>query len=188
MSDAQKQVELLLETTDALVWAEEFMKNFGDRLNEIDTGLMIGWFANAFAAKESTRSTDDEDGMVAHARKELERIYEDSDVVEWMLGVIRSFAAYGHSGGSVATLIPQLTRLLEQKNLSPLTTNADEWEFRDPSMWPPNGIWQNTRNSECFSEDGGKTFWVLSNPYVNGHRPIYTSVEPGEETEGNIAE
>jgi hypothetical protein len=33
--------------TDALVWAEYFMELFGDRRDEIDTGLMIGWFANA---------------------------------------------------------------------------------------------------------------------------------------------
>lgn len=55
MSD--NQAELLLNTTDAMVWAEEFMKNFGNRLNEIDTGLMIGWFANAFAAQESKDGT-----------------------------------------------------------------------------------------------------------------------------------
>jgi hypothetical protein len=32
---------------DASKWAEEFMRLFGDRLTDIDEGLMIGWFANA---------------------------------------------------------------------------------------------------------------------------------------------
>jgi hypothetical protein len=37
----------LLSTTDASVWASEFMRMFSQRLNEIDEGLMIAWFANA---------------------------------------------------------------------------------------------------------------------------------------------
>lgn len=49
---ADLQAAKLLETTDATVWAEEFMKNFGDKLDQIDFGLMVGWFANAFAAQE----------------------------------------------------------------------------------------------------------------------------------------
>lgn len=42
----------LLSTTDAKVWAQEFMRLFGDRREDIDEGLMIGWFANAMAAQE----------------------------------------------------------------------------------------------------------------------------------------
>lgn len=46
--EAQDQQQRLYATTDASVWAKEFMSNFGgDRLVEIDEGLMIGWFANA---------------------------------------------------------------------------------------------------------------------------------------------
>jgi len=38
----------LVQTMDAQIWAKEFMHTFGaDRRNEIDEGLMIGWFANA---------------------------------------------------------------------------------------------------------------------------------------------
>lgn len=36
-----------LATMDAKVWAEEFMRLFGDKRQEIDEGLMIAWFANA---------------------------------------------------------------------------------------------------------------------------------------------
>ena len=45
----------LLETNDAMVWAKEFVatKNkMGWSLNDIDEGLMVGWFANAMAAQE----------------------------------------------------------------------------------------------------------------------------------------
>jgi hypothetical protein len=37
----------LYATSDASVWAEEFIKEFGPRKEDIDEGLMIGWFANA---------------------------------------------------------------------------------------------------------------------------------------------
>jgi hypothetical protein len=45
--------ERLLSTTDASVWAEEFMAEFGDRKQDIDEGLMIGWFANAIETGRS---------------------------------------------------------------------------------------------------------------------------------------
>jgi hypothetical protein len=34
-------------TTDAQVWAREFMRIFGERREDIDESLMISWFANA---------------------------------------------------------------------------------------------------------------------------------------------
>jgi hypothetical protein len=37
----------LLQTTDAQVWAKEFMDIFGEKLDTIDEGLMITWFANS---------------------------------------------------------------------------------------------------------------------------------------------
>ena len=44
--------EKLYATTDAAVWAAEFMAEFGDRKDDIDEGLMIGWFANAIETAE----------------------------------------------------------------------------------------------------------------------------------------
>jgi len=32
---------------DASKWADEFMRLFGQRLQDVDEGLMLGWFANA---------------------------------------------------------------------------------------------------------------------------------------------
>ena len=36
-----------LDTMDAVRWAREFMRLFGQRLHEVDESLMVGWFANA---------------------------------------------------------------------------------------------------------------------------------------------
>lgn len=37
----------LLNTMDANIWANEFMRIYGQRLNEIDLDLMRAWFANS---------------------------------------------------------------------------------------------------------------------------------------------
>lgn len=43
---------------DAKVWADEFMAEFGDRREDIDEGLMIGWFANAMEQAVIHRQAD----------------------------------------------------------------------------------------------------------------------------------
>jgi len=53
-SDREKQIDLLA-TNDAMVWAVEFCKTkkkINWSLEDIDEGLMVGWFANAMAAQE----------------------------------------------------------------------------------------------------------------------------------------
>jgi hypothetical protein len=56
MSRDTKHIEVdadrLMSTNDAYIWADQFMATFGDRLQDIDMGLMIGWFANAMAVQE----------------------------------------------------------------------------------------------------------------------------------------
>lgn len=44
------QEKNLHNTADAQIWAKTFMEIWGSRLNEIDEGLMLGWFANAIEA------------------------------------------------------------------------------------------------------------------------------------------
>ncbi len=46
----------LLATNDAIVWAEEFVKSMKKNkwsLDDIDEGLMVGWFAHAMCAQET---------------------------------------------------------------------------------------------------------------------------------------
>lgn len=110
--------------------------------------------------------------LVEHAKRELELIGEDADVIEWYLKVVEAFASFGHSGGSASATIPVLHELLQYKNLSPLTNNPDEWYYHGPNMSVDGKhFWQNRRNSEAFSLDGGNTYYLLSeggnmtNPY-----------------------
>ena len=47
--------DTLLQTNDAMVWAVEFVRTSKENnwtIEDIDEGLMVGWFANAMVAQE----------------------------------------------------------------------------------------------------------------------------------------
>lgn len=101
-------------------------------------------------------SVAQESELVAHARRELATIGESKELTEGYLEVIRAFEKMQLDGGSVQIGIAVITGILEFQNLSPLTDNPDEWiEIVD-------GTWQNKRNGEAFSSDGGRTYYLLS--------------------------
>lgn len=111
--------------------------------------------------------------LVEHARRELNIIGEESETIAGYLNVIRAFAAMGHSGGSASVAIPVLYQLLQFKNLAPLTNDPEEWFHHGPETWGGEdgvGIWQNKRNSEAFSNDGGKLYYLLSEGANNLNR------------------
>lgn len=99
--------------------------------------------------------------LLAHAARELELAGVEDDVRPSILGAISAFNAYGHSGGSAAICIHILNKLLQFENLSPLTNNSFEWNEVGTEMGGDE-IWQSQRNSEAFSNDGGKTYYLLS--------------------------
>ena len=104
-----------------------------------------------------------ESNLVSHARRELEMIGEEPEWVEGYLKVIEAFASMGHSGGSASVAIPVINELLQYKNLKPLTDNPDEWRYIASSDYgTTHDIWQSRRNPEAFSNDGGKTYYLLS--------------------------
>ena len=105
--------------------------------------------------------------LVKHARKELELVGEEERTVEGYLRVIQEFADMGHSGGSASVAIPVINRLLQFKNLKPLTNNPEEWDDRSTES---GGVplWQNNRNSEAFSDNGGKSYYLLSERAEDG--------------------
>ena len=102
-----------------------------------------------------------------HARRELTLTGEDPDVIDWYCRVIKEFASFGHSGGSAAATIPVLHELLQYHPLTDLTSDPAEWMDRTAESGRP--MWQNIRDSRVFSEDGGKTYWYVSdNPGADG--------------------
>lgn len=111
--------------------------------------------------------------LLAHARRELRLLGEEEWVVNGYLEMIEIFAKMGHSGGSASVFIPTLTRLLQFKNLRPLTNDPDEWNFISGRSYGLNeDLWQNKRNSEAFSTDNGATYYLLSDGRDEDGRPI----------------
>jgi hypothetical protein len=118
--------------------------------------------------------------LVKHAQRELRLIGEDPETIAGYLRVIRQFAKMGHSGGSASVAIPVISQLLQYQALSPLTDNPDDWFYHGPDIWDgENGIWQNVRQSSCFSTDAGKTYYDIREPqrwFRRGKRKTHRSV------------
>ncbi|PZG12961.1 hypothetical protein C1I95_24780 [Micromonospora craterilacus] len=113
--------------------------------------------------------------LVEHARRELTQCgqyAEDPAYAQSIIAAVAAFASYGHSGGSAGIAIHQLTTLLQLGNLSPLTDDPDEWH--NVTDKAGEELWQNRRNSEAFSTDGGKTYYLLSER-DGDNRPMHTS-------------
>lgn len=100
-----------------------------------------------------------ESNLLAHAEREMQEAHVEDDVQPSLLQAVAAFRSYGHSGGSASVCVPLLNDLLNFRALTPLTDNPTEW--LDQSGISSYPVWQNVRDSEAFSEDGGKTYWVL---------------------------
>jgi hypothetical protein len=117
--------------------------------------------------------TIDKSESARKARGELERIGEDPEVVDWYCRVVDEFFSFGHSGSSFYETLRVLTELLHQRNLSPLTNDTNEWVDRTEISGFP--VWQNNRNGEAFSQDGGATYWLLNESDTFPAIPNHTS-------------
>lgn len=117
----------------------------------------------AFFTENGELPTDlpEESNFSKHARRELELIECDQEMIECLVKTAQAFSTYGHSGGSHSVVVEWLHDLLNFKNLSPLTDDPDEWMHVAEEMAGSPEVWQNRRNPEMFSNDGGKTYyWV----------------------------
>jgi hypothetical protein len=125
--------------------------------------------------------------LVEHARRELElcgQTAEDPAYAESIVRAVEAFASFGHSGGSAMMAIGQLHALLQFKNLSPLTDDPAEWADRSEVSGEP--CWQNRRNCEAFSVDGGQTYWLLSEGASLDHpTPVHESRKRSDRAESD---
>jgi hypothetical protein len=104
-----------------------------------------------------------------HAKFELERagMFDKDSDYHGMLGestmrLIKTFASEGHSGFSAQMQIELFRLLASFKTLTPITNNPNEWmEVSKYAGSDQKGIWQNTRDSSNFSNDGGKTYYSV---------------------------
>jgi hypothetical protein len=120
----------------------------------------------------------EESNLVSHARYELELIGEDPEFIKSYLVVIQAFADQGHSGGSASVAIPTINALLQFQPLSPLTDDPSEWNHVSEEVWgAEGGIWQSRRNFEAFSNDEGKSYYLLSESGIDpkNREPLHQS-------------
>ena len=107
--------------------------------------------------------------LVSHAEFEMKRVgldKPDSDydgmLYDAVLRLVKCFADDGHSGFSAMQTLKIFMRVAQFKTLSPITNDPSEWS--DVSdMGGPDGkpVFQNRRDSACFSNDGGKTYYSV---------------------------
>lgn len=106
-----------------------------------------------------------------HAEYEmrLAGLYDkDSDyagmIPEAVMKLIRPFAEEGHSGSSAGLVLQIFGRLAKFKTLSPVTSDSKEWGLVVERDSEGKSIYQNIRDSACFSNDGGKTYYSVDDP------------------------
>ena len=115
------------------------------------------------------------------AEEELRRagLFDDDSDYAGMIGpavvdIIKVFGRQGHSGGSASVVHEAVCRLMRWKTLTPLTNDPAEWH--NVSNYIAQGakpVWQNRRQSSCFSEDGGNTYHDIDDE----NRTVRTAVD-----------
>jgi hypothetical protein len=107
--------------------------------------------------------------LIDHAERELALLGNDEAMNQGILAMVAVFSTMGHSGSSAEYTTQVLARLLRYENLSPLTDDPDEWNHISDGMMPEGSepTWQCRRNSEAFSHDGGKTYYLLSERFTD---------------------
>lgn len=108
--------------------------------------------------------------LQTHAESELRRagLFDaDSDyngaIGPAVMKLIDAIAGDGHSGGSAHIVLAAFNRVVRFKSLTPLTSNPDEWmEIGEDQLADRTvPLWQSRRESSCFSNDGGKTYYDI---------------------------
>jgi hypothetical protein len=107
--------------------------------------------------------------LTDHARHELDAagLFDEDSDYGGMLGtavleLIQKFADQGHSGFSAALTIELFGKLARWEPLGPLTDSPGEWNRVTDELTNGHNLWQSARNPEAFSEDGGRTYYLLS--------------------------
>jgi hypothetical protein len=106
--------------------------------------------------------------FVIWAEAELRRagLFDKDSDYEGMIGesvmkLVKAFSGEGHSGYSAHLAASIFARLSDWKPLTPLTDAPDEWNHIEEAMAGRPDCWQNARRPDAFSNDGGKTYYLL---------------------------
>lgn len=115
--------------------------------------------------------------LTTHARRELtiaglfrEDSDYDGDLAKAVMALIEVFSHQGHSGASAHAVLQLFNKVARFENLAPLNDDIETWnEVGDDT-------WQSQRNSSCFSNDAGRTYYSLEEEKVDGKWVMHDSV------------
>lgn len=97
--------------------------------------------------------------IIDNARQELTRAGEEPETIDAYCDVLRLFFDHFDSGGAALAAWPVLTDLFYGRALSPLTDDPAEWMHIGAQG--DGQVWQSLRTAQAFSEDCGKTYYLL---------------------------
>lgn len=116
--------------------------------------------------------------LIEHAERELRLAgFADGDsdydgmLYDAVMALVKVFSEQGHSGMSASITLQLFDRVAQYKTLGSITNNPDEW------VEVAEKLWQNKRDSECFSTDGGKTYSRNSEMVPGQETPAHTTPE-----------
>lgn len=84
----------------------------------------------------------------------------DGDLYNWVLQIVRVFVSQGHSGMSAARTIDLFYRLCKYETLTPNDHSLNR-DVSDLAGEEPSTLLQDLRNSRFFSDDAGKTWYMV---------------------------
>lgn len=126
-----------------------------------------------------------------HAAGELRRAGwmtdENKETGEAILSAVTAFHGGGWSGGSIGYGVETLRRLCLMEPLGPLTDDPEEWFHHDLDVAGQPDLWQSKRDSSCFSNDGGRTYYDVDETPTSGQeRTIHKTAVAAEEATGRV--
>ena len=134
-------------------------REMGESIGVVDESTMTDWARNELQLAGLFDKESDYEGMLGEAVMEL----------------MDKFAEQGHSGFSASLVSSIFDRLSHWKPLSELTNDPAEWmevtdhqEARTPGLKGPVKCYQSRRSPDCFSEDGGQTYYSIDDPCFEG--------------------
>lgn len=98
----------------------------------------------------------DREELPEHARREMELLEAEAWLIDGVVEMVQAYSKMGHDVKQI--VLPLLDQLIDGNILTPLTDDPDEWE----RVTEGEDHWQNVRDSSAFSENGGKTYFLLS--------------------------
>jgi hypothetical protein len=162
MTEPQELQELQEPTRDDDPWSKdvlEAIRKEADQAMDALIDLRMRIFDQLFPNNDGS--------LYNHAVRELKLAgldHEDSDydgdLYVWILQLVRVFVSQGHSGGSASRTTDLFCRLVRYETLSP----NDHSMYQDVSgriEKPDGSLLQDLRNSRFFSEDAGKTWFMV---------------------------